>query len=1681
MQWRGEARTGLASLRLIKGRHTMNTQGWDWLNQLRGRTLAICLVAAWATASSAATYYVAKTGDDTTGNGTSGAPWATITKALTAAGATDTIRVGGGVYSGTVTFTGETQVTVEGGYDASWNLAPATEKTVLAGTSGNSPVVIPAGASNNTLRYLTLRGGTGGNKAGIEFAGAATQTFVESCTITNNAYGIYSGNVRPQSITIKNTLIARNTQSGLYFALANIGSGTVGGYGRFYNCTIAYNGGDGVRTSLGGPDHGDLVPIAVNTIFANNGGIGLFKYGTISGGVVSNCLFHANAGGAIWSYVSLIQGGNKTRAPRFTNVAASDFSLQSSSGAAAAGTDLSAAGVTQDIVGVARPASGWDMGAFESSGSGEGALVGTAYVNGAAGSDTTGDGSSGSPWATIQYALGQTQPGGEVRVAGGNYTENLGFGPDKKQVTIRGGYNASDWSWSPSSQITAVSGAGNSVVAVSPNATSNRLEYLTLKNATGGSRAGIEFSGPSLYLFTDGCRIVSNTYGVTAGYMMPEFVTMRNTLVARNTSHGHYYPPMASGGQHYFYNCVVANNGGDGFQSTTGNPDWNDVVPVAKNTIFANNTGYGINKRGTSAGGSVERCLFYGNASGATCEPGNSKLTFLSGNKSGRDPLFMNPTLLDYRAAVTSPAVAAGMSLSGAPYLLTRDLAGVSRPQGAAWDIGVYENDGAGEGALIADSYVTTTGSDTTGDGSSGSPWRTINRAAGYTAPGGTVHVGNGVFTENVALGIGQERLTIRGGYDVTSWVWSPATRTTVIDGNGNSPVTLATGANSNTLACLTLRRGTSSGRAGIEMIGTAPYLFVEGCTITNNYHGLYSGNRMRQTVAMRNTIVARNASIGVNYYLRDTVAAALGTHYFYNCTVANNGGAGFVTSGNNDWGYIAPVAKNTLFTGNAGYGIEKHGQTAGGSIQNCLFYGNTGGDWLAANGTISNLGNNKTGRDPKYVSVATSNYRLQGNSPAAASGMNLTSVGVTTDILGVARPQGADWDMGAYEGDGDGEFGLRNDGYVRKTGSDVTGDGSQGAPWATISYAVGNTVASGIVYVAAGEYVENVPLAAAKIKATVRGGYNPATWAWDPANYQTVINGNGLAPITIAASANSNRLSHLTLKGGTGGGQAGILFLGSAPFTFIDSCRIVSNTMGVASGSAMVQTLYVQNTLVARNSSYAFNFEIGNVGDFGAAGYAYLDNCTIADNGGDGFRCTGNPDWRDIVPMCRNTIFSGNSGYGIYKSGYGAGATAVNCLFYDNRDGAVYERGWGKFASRTASKSGRDPRFANPALLDYSLQSDSPAAAAGTNLTAFGIATDIRNTARPQGALWDIGAFEGAGAGESALPAATYVATTGSDATGNGSVGAPWATIRYAVGYTATGGTIRVAGGTYTDGVDLAMGQTYQTIRGGYTAGSWLWDPANQQTVIRRAGASAVKVGGGANFNVLSHLTLTGATGGSGIEFLGNAPWLTVENCTITNNYYGLYSGDEGWQSVVMRNTLVARNTAEGVFFNLNWVDAGRGLVGTCWLYNCTVADNGASGFRSGWNAADRDYVAVVAKNTLFTGNGGYGIYKLHSPETGGASIENCLFYANASGTFQSAITDLGGTLTASAPQYAGVAPHAYQLTATSPALNTGLNLSALGVGTDIINTLRPQASLYDRGAYELYVPPSGTMILLR
>ena len=196
-------------------------------------------------------------------------------------------------------------------------------------------------------------------------------------------------------------------------------------------------------------------------------------------------------------------------------------------------------------------------------------------------------------------------------------------------------------------------------------------------------------------------------------------------------------------------------------------------------------------------------------------------------------------------------------------------------------------------------------------------------------------------------------------------------------------------------------------------------------------------------------------------------------------------------------------------------------------------------------------------------------------------------------------------------------------------------------------------------------------------------------------------------------------------------------------------------------------------------------------------------------------------------------------------------------------------------------------------------------------------------------------------------VEAATYyVSTTGSDATGDGSVGNPWATIDHADSQflLSAGDTVVVQAGTYT--MTNSAGVALQNTDG--TSGAPVTYQANGKVVIDASGV----VGESYGIQVQSAYTIV-----SGFEIKGAAHGISVDasqvwagnNCTITNNiiHDSAPQNSSGIYLKSCSDALVVRN----VIYNISagsdapWGTLGAGIRmqagGTNKVWNNTIDNN--------------------------------------------------------------------------------------------------------------------------------------------
>ena len=326
---------------------------------------------------------------------------------------------------------------------------------------------------------------------------------------------------------------------------------------------------------------------------------------------------------------------------------------------------------------------------------------------------------------------------------------------------------------------------------------------------------------------------------------------------------------------------------------------------------------------------------------------------------------------------------------------------------------------------------------------------------------------------------------------------------------------------------------------------------------------------------------------------------------------------------------------------------------------------------------------------------------------------------------------------------------------YVSTLGSDEIGDGSEENPYSTIQKGIDNANDGDSVFVAAGEYVENINFNGKNIALI---GENKST---------TIINGDqsGSAVTFNNGETSECFFSDFTLVNGTGqisgegvnmGGGVyvnapvrlnnliimeniapAVYFANNSGEARLENCFIIKNNgYGVISrGSA---NPVIQNCIIADNGSLGIEFD-SNSGT--------LINCTIVNNQADvhntgGIKITNSSsDYIDIV----NTIVYGNQGLQLLVN-LSSNEYVVNVntsLLQDGLEGVYLWDGnlgvlnWGE------ENMDSNPIFIDPHNNNYQLSDFSPAIGSGQSENAP--IADLEGNPRPNpaGTNPDIGAYE--------------------------------------------------------------------------------------------------------------------------------------------------------------------------------------------------------------------------------------------------------------------------------------------------------------------------------------------------
>jgi parallel beta-helix repeat protein len=112
---------------------------------------------------------------------------------------------------------------------------------------------------------------------------------------------------------------------------------------------------------------------------------------------------------------------------------------------------------------------------------------------------------------------------------------------------------------------------------------------------------------------------------------------------------------------------------------------------------------------------------------------------------------------------------------------------------------------------------------------------------------------------------------------------------------------------------------------------------------------------------------------------------------------------------------FTGAKVENNIMHGNGDAGIQMYQARGGGVIiHNNIFFSNRLGDIRNDGSSLQYSATNLIRSNPLFVSAT--DFRVQSGSAAINRGVNLTSQNLTIDRLGVRRPQGGVFDLGAYE-----------------------------------------------------------------------------------------------------------------------------------------------------------------------------------------------------------------------------------------------------------------------------------------------------------------------------------------------------------------------------------------------------------------------------------------------------------------------------------------------------------------------------------------------------------------------------------------------------------------------------------------------------------------------------------------
>lgn len=987
--------------------------------------------------------------------------------------------------------------------------------------------------------------------------------------------------------------------------------------------------------------------------------------------------------------------------------------------------------------------------------------------------------------------------------------------------------------------------------------------------------------------------------------------------------------------------------------------------------------------------------------------------------------------------------------------------------------------------ALSADVYVDiNTGVDTPGNGSFAAPYKTFHYALAQLAATDLLHVMPGVY--NIANGESDALPTVAVA-DVTIMGEGPDA---IIDGSGAAVWTAGVqfnGSSNVTITGLTFRNFLDLGsNTGISVSGLTGVNTIQDCLFENNDIGVHIEDCSPLVEASRfydniTAAVSVSANATASPTIRNNLMKAAGT--------AENGIKIETLSG------VATsdplIYHNTLDNGSLdGIAITQTAGAAGGDIRfniitNHTQYGiNISGGvpaavdyndvWSNATADYSGIsaGANDISADPLYIADGDI-HSLQSTSPCINT---IPTAGhpVAADINGIARPQGAQIDMGCYEIVE--PFITPGDYYVDVVnGTNAVGNGtaSGASAWKNIGFAL-KRLKSGdpgayTLHVAPGTYnvgngESDAIIHVDKSDLTI-AGTDPTT---------TIIDGSGATSWTVGfeiKDAAGVQITGLMFRNFL---KSGIFINNANPSIFYN--KFLDNAIGIEiEGNMAAASPDIVGNLIWEEIPSAMQHGITMEGN-SAGGVVnpriYFN--TIDGGTGDGIRLITNGG--TATPDIEYNIITDFGQYGI-NNAVGTPVLDYNNVF--NNTTANYFDGGSVGANAISAL----PQYAGAP--DYHLQAGSPCVDTIPNGTAFpaelvsAVSVDLDGSARPLpgGGSYDMGCYE-----HLPIPPGTHYLdiNNGSDATGDGSAGTPWQTFHYALSQLNPGDSLYIQPGDYS----IANGETDAPLE--ITADDIQILGSGSGVILDGNGAATwtngIRIA--ANNVVVTSIRFTNFSNAVFVD--GNFTGVEISGCDMEFNTFGIFVSDAS--PAISRNWMQHNTT--GIYVNANTADASP-IINN----NLIATDIGAmqAGIYIFSTATGSSTGAQIFHNTL-NGGGADGIYV----EQGGGAVTPDIRFNIISNFSGYGISNIGGTPTIDyntvfgniTANYNGIAAGAndistdplyfgandYHLTAASPCIDT-IPQALNAIIEDIESNARPlpnAGSNKDMGCFEMPGPLS-------